>query len=155
MTVFGEVRAWTRALIPEMIKKGYSATRYYNEAVKAGTFYRKQTFLADWREFSGLMKKEKAVRSTPGYAKPKKGVMVEVPFRKEQKYRVFADAKIGKVGEGVSETRVVSFYTDELNTLDEWKQDYQDWVMRNKYKPDEYIDSLDIRAIEHNAGKDY
>jgi len=154
-TEFGEVRAWTRLLIPELIRMNISPTSYYNKMVNIGGFYRKQTFLSDFREFNGLMKKEKAVRSTRVDSFLKKGNMVEIDMDRERKYRVIAEMERVDPVTGNPVTTIESFYSDENKLFSEWLDDYEDFMVTKDYKQDSPISNMTVIGVLHNKDKGY
>jgi len=58
MTTFSENRGLARTYIPSLFEQGLSANKALDFLKEQGLGYRRQDFLADWRETSGLKAKE-------------------------------------------------------------------------------------------------
>lgn len=68
-------RAVARSIIPTLFKEGYSATRALAILKIEGLSYRRQTFLADWREVTGVAKLKRLTRFIPKTKHPTVGIM--------------------------------------------------------------------------------
>lgn len=82
------VRSLTRAAIPKMFRAGMSASaaaRFMRAEV--GGFYRRQTFLADWREITGVEKLKESFRYIPKKYRLSFNLMAPVASEMPTKYR--------------------------------------------------------------------
>lgn len=149
-------RALFRALIPDFVRIGYNATRMISTAVSMGIpTYRRQDMLTDIREFQGFFRREAIVREWDVNKIPHKGLMTETPLSRDRRYRVFADVWEVNTITGERDQRVISFYTDELQTFAQWEEEYIDMIGEARYRAEYEIDMMETRAIEHNVGWRY
>lgn len=152
----GVERALFRALIPEWVTLGYSARRMIREARALNIpTYRRTDMLGDIREFQGFLLHESQVSTYDVNKVLPKGYMTEVSLRRDRKYRIFANITTQNRVNGETDTRLVSFYSDELMTITDWEQAYQDMIEDANYKPEEEVLFMETRAVEHNTGWAY
>ena len=102
----GILRAAGRAVIPKLFAGGYSATAALGQLKTLGYGYRRQTFLADWREITGAKKIEAAFRFAPRKYRLSYQMMAPTETFQQQKFKyVFrAHGRDTKTGQLVSRT---------------------------------------------------
>lgn len=155
MAVGGIARSLARLYYPQWIRAGWGANAMVRQARTLGLSYRRTIMLGDIREFTGLMRREKAVRAVVRSVLPSRSVMVETELRRARRYRVFGDVTYRNRLTGEEFTQTVSFYDDELRSLDQWEEEYERQKEEAEYREDLEIVKVDFRAIEHNRGFRY
>lgn len=151
----GVGRAIFRAMLPQLYSLGVSANFIIREARKIGVSYRRQTMLSDIRELTGLMAKEAATRSVGSNVLFPKGNMVETDLRRARNYRVFGDVIYTNIETGESRSQVISFYTNDRLSKDDWASSFEEDKEESEYLPEESVSGLTIRSVEHNKGLPY
>jgi len=148
-------RYFFRAMVPSYINKAMSANAMINAARGLGVSYRRTNMLRDIREFTGLMRKEGAVRATPADDYVKLGNMTEIDLKRDRRYRGFADVTYKNTLTGETLTKTISFYDDERRTAEDWAKEFDRKRKEIQYRDDEDLISFTLRAVEHQAGWDY
>ena len=80
------IQGIARRFIPEMLRMGLSATSGLKMLQGQGLGYRKTTFLADWREFSGTERKRDPLRSIPKKYRPTENTIQRTEFEQAKKF---------------------------------------------------------------------
>lgn len=148
-------RAMMTRMLPGWLNQGRSVTALYRHFVAEGAGYRKQTFLKDAREITGLMKKEKAVRALSSQVIPTKAHMVEMDLRRARRYRVFGRARYFDTWEDTESEQPISFYTDTLESKSDWEQRWSEEFQSDEKYERYHLRGMQITAIEHQKGAPY
>lgn len=151
----GSARYFFRAMVPSFIRADMSSGAMIRAARTAGFSYRRTNMLRDIREFTGLMRHEAAVRATVSDRFISRGAMTEIDLKRDYRYRGFADATYRNVDTGDLETKMVSFYDDELRTEDDWSKLFDDWRVEAESRIEYELVDFKMRALEHQAGWAY
>lgn len=116
--IAGLIRAATIGKLPTVIKSGISATAYYNKMRSIGRFYRKTTFLADWRAAAGIEKALDVIKYVrKGYVPT--GLIAEAEawkLSKEYMYKMQVEVRL-RPGEPI-EKRFRNIMTDTPITIE-------------------------------------
>lgn len=150
------MRSIGRALMPAAINAGLSATAFRKQLVRDyGSAYRWQNLLADWREFSGMVRWERNVRATASERVIPRAWYTEVDLRRERRYRIHAYQEYYDEETGEVEERRVSWYTNQMKSKGEMEDDYVNKRDTAQLYPGKHILKLEIYAVEHNQTWDY
>jgi hypothetical protein len=144
-----------KMLIPQFVQQGLSAMRIIEQLSGMSRAYRYQDMLSDIKEQQGLFETVAAVRALPDNRRPPKDVMVEIPFSRPRKYRVIGVVEYQNRMTGDIMRKTASFYSDKLQTKDDWTEDYFSKKDKDDSEPEYAALSFDIFAIEHFAGMSY
>jgi len=155
MKGYGEERAWGRLMIPDLIRRGLGSNAIIRELANITGTWRRSVMLQDIRQFSGLMKLERAVRALSPDRLPTKAHMVESDLRRARKYRVYGTLTVENTETGETTTKTVSMYTNDLKSKTEWENDYLDPHRLQGYTQGITLQGLEIKSIEHNKGFAY
>lgn len=156
MVGFGEARAFARLIMPDLVTRGFGANRIIREMVSMGMkTYRRKVMLSDIREYTGLIRREKAARAVAPDIPFSRGAMVECEIPADMKYRGFLDVEFRDIKTGEVWTASKSFYSDERKSSTEWISDfigkYQDYWTEKSYE----MTSIALKGVEHQAGWRY
>lgn len=80
------IQGIARRFIPEMLKMGMSASSGLRMLQGQGLGYRRTTFLADWREFSGSERKRDPLRAIPKKYRPTEATIQRTDFEQKAKF---------------------------------------------------------------------
>jgi len=80
------MRGLARQFIPEMLRIGMSTTAGLNLLRSEGVGYRRQDFLADWRDFAGIAMKRDPLRAIPKKYKPTEATIQRTDFKQTKKF---------------------------------------------------------------------
>lgn len=153
--IVGTARYYFRAMIPVYVREAMSGASMINIARREGFSYRRTDMLRDIREFTGLMRHEKAVRATPVDQWIGRGQMTEIDLKRDRRYRGFADATFQNIETGDIRETTISFYDDEMRTEEEWAEEWDEKRREKLYRGDEELVGFEMRALEHQAGWAY
>lgn len=133
MATFSENRGIVRTYMPALIEAGLSgrgAELFYREQ---GLGYRRQDFLSDWREMSGLQKKEDTFKYIRHDLKPTANTLTETSenLSKEFSYIFKVKGRDSLTGE-VKEVGW-RLATDSLLSLDEAMEWAEDNILEDEY----------------------
>jgi len=148
-------RPIARMLMPGMVKEGLGITRIVNRLKGMGFGYRTQTMFQDVHAFKGFLDKEYLFKGYDRSIFPSTDMYVETPLRRVKGYRAFGEADIFNVRTGESEKRMISMYYDKEKTLDELEEEFLDEKEKARYEPDEIVEGIVFKGIEHNKGFPY
>lgn len=87
LEILSYARAIGRSVIKSLFDAGYSANAGLNLLIREGAGYRRQDFLADWRELVSTAQKETFFSSMPDYVRPTRAMMTPKAFPVGEKYR--------------------------------------------------------------------
>ena len=159
---YGVGRAIFRAMIPGWAALGLSSIAMVREARRLTALpgapqisFRYTRMLADIREITGRMKKERLVTAIPRNAAPSPYAMVEADLRRARRYWVQGTATYYDVSTGAEVTREASFYTNELHTMEQWEEEYREAVEEELYPGKETLISFQAKSILHQRGWRY
>jgi len=153
--VYGVLRSQVRKMMPGLVKQGLSFRHIARTLRKAGFGYRTTEMLFDWREAENIWRGEIWSRAAPTGQVFKKGFMTEIDLRFPAKYRVyFAVEKFDPIT-GELRPDVVSLYTDDLLSPDEWIDQYKLRDPSDVTDPDSQIVSFQLINVRHNIGVPY
>lgn len=134
-TLYGVARASARAVIGSLFENGYSATQSLRLLQIEGLGYRRQTFLADWREITGVKKLERVTRFIPKNKRPTEGLMTPKasPVGGEYTYRFETEMYNPVTGE----TSKLNFgvTSDRRLTVDEAEQETMNAIEEGESAP--------------------
>lgn len=80
------MRGLARQFIPEMLRIGMSTTAGLNLLRSEGVGYRRQDFLADWRDFAGIAMKRDPLRAIPKKYRPTEQTIQRTDFQQTKKF---------------------------------------------------------------------
>ena len=80
------MRGLARRFIPEMLKIGMSTSAGLNLLRSEGMGYRRQDFLADWRDFAGIARKRDPLRAIPKKYRPTEATIQRADFKQTKKF---------------------------------------------------------------------
>lgn len=150
-----ELRAWARLVIPGLVGQGFGVTRIVSQLRTMGLSYRRQDMFRDVNELRDLNLLKQPTQDLPWDSIPKRNVMVETELKQFRKYRIYANVTYRDVKTGAESRQIISFYSNERRTKDEWITEYIDMKTAADYRPDVYVAQMDIWGIEHNRGWSY
>lgn len=154
-------RPFARMLMPSMVREGLNRTTIRNRLRAMGFGYRNTEMLRDIREFQGFLGKEGLFRDFPPDLLPTPDLMTEIDLtRPAYKYRVFGRVEKVNVLSGRSITQTVSFYTNDLKSMEDMAEEYIDLLETETLNESqilhtEELESFQFIGIEHNAGYPY
>lgn len=137
--------------MPKWVEAGKSARALQTFMQESfGSAYRWENMLKDFREFTGLFKKEGLIRGLDPAAVAPRGYMVEHDLGRDYRYRAFFDADYEDALTGERRTANVSFYDDSLRSQDEWEDRFRDVLDDPLYGEGFEFKGLRLRSLEHN-----
>jgi len=154
MPVLG-ARAIARAFIPQLVREGNRITKIVNILKGLDYGYRTQTMFQDVHEFKGFMDKEYLYKDFNTASIPSKDMIVETELRRASSYRAFGEARIYNTSTNEYEDRTVSMYYDEEKSLEELEEEFLKEKEEAKYEPNEIVEGITFKGIEHNKGFSY
>jgi len=80
------MRGLARQFIPEMLRIGMSTSAGLNLLRSEGVGYRRQEFLADWRDFAGVAMKRDPLRAIPKKYRPTEATIQRTDFQQTKKF---------------------------------------------------------------------
>ncbi len=81
--------------------------------------------------------------------------MTETRLRRERRYRGIGEATYRNRDTGETYTQVISAYSDQFDSKEQFSYDFVGDVAKSEYKPEWAIQSLDWYVIQHNEGWSY
>ncbi len=142
-------------VIPDYVKKGISATRALKEFRIAGGEIRTQVWHEWYREKAGLMKMQPQIeRMSPEKTVPKQWI-TEADLKRPYHYRVFAEVDYTDFTTGAVETKWVSFYTDELESFEDWMTEFERQRQEFNYRTNQWISRTTFKGVVHQRGWGY
>lgn len=153
--VYGVLRSQVRKMMPGMVRQGMSFRSIARTLRKYGFGYRTTEMLFDWREAEGIWRGEIWSRAAPTGQVFRKGFMTEIDLRFPAKYRVYFDVEKLNPLTGEIEPEVVSMYTDDLLSPEEWIDQYELRDIKDPSDPNKEIISFQLINVRHNIGEPY
>lgn len=148
-------RAMARAMMPRLVKYGWSGRKIENWLIGYGAGYRRQTMLSDIRVFRNLDTFSPKVMALAPEASIARGIMSEVDLRRARNYRVYGMGKYVDRETGRVFYHHISRYDNTLRS----KRGYVDMFERDQKEDDSdptaFLIEVDVLAIEHNRGLPY
>ena len=143
LEILSYARAIGRSVIKSLFDAGYSANAGLNLLIREGAGYRRQDFLADWRELVSTAQKETFFSAMPDYVRPTRAMMTPKAFPVGEKYtytfRVnLYDPKTGTLFEDQN----YSISTDRILAVGEAEEELQDRLSEEQYEGLEYTAGL-------------
>lgn len=148
-------RAFGRSWIPTLVREGLPITRIVDTIIEMGYGYRRQVMFRDIHEFKGFMDKEHMFRDFDTSLVPTYDMMVETPLTRLKKYRAFGEQHVYNTVTHTYEDRMMSIYTDKLDSLDELEVEFIEDKEKERYKPEEIVEGITWKGVEHNEGWTY
>lgn len=124
-------------------------------ARQAGGGYRYQNMLEDARKFTGRVKYQTQIERLGYDAVVPKAFMVETELEQTAKYRVFGQVTLYDEESDSYLTQNASFYTDDLDTVGNYGQAFENFYAGRYDEQDLEIAEFKQTGIEHNRGWDY
>jgi len=142
-----------RALMPGLWNSGLSPNQIY----KALRFdyqlsWRRTDMFKDIRQVTGLMKHERQWVDYPVNQKPHQFLFSDVDLPAAQNYRLYAKVDYYNTLTGKTQERMVSFYTDKFNSLNDAENQFRDFFTEKSYSLDEEMRKFTFITGEHNRG---
>jgi len=144
-----------RKILPGLVRREISSRRIMRTLRGAGLHLRTTDFMEEIRQARGVWKGEQWARAAPSTEVYKKGWMVEEDLRYPAKYRVYFDMNIYDTETGITSTRKVSMYTDDLLAPDEWAEHFKEPYEAGMYEITEAIADLHVINVRHNLNQPY
>lgn len=141
--------------LPFLVSLGLSSNAVGAYFIGKGIGGARQSMQAEYRRMSSVIKFEPAIRGLKEHSYVPKQFMTEVTLRRERDYRATGRAEIYNIDTGLTETRIISLYTNALTDKDSLTRQYEQATAKASYKPNEIIMSVDWFVIEHYEGRDY
>jgi len=146
-------RAAGRALMPGLWNSGLSPNKIY----KALRFdyqlsWRRQDMFEDIRAVTGLMKRENLWKGYPTNQKPHRFLFSDTFLPAAQNYRLYANVTIYNELTDEYTDKIISFYTDNITTLDDAMKEYIGFYNQTGSDVHEFIIGYEFRTAEHNRG---
>lgn len=152
---FSAARAIARLAIAGFVKQGLTSNAIIRQLGNLALTYRRTTMLLDIREFSGLMRLERAVRAIPwDVVMPQYG-MVETYLRRARRYRVFGIATRTDPRTGEESESVVSFYTNKRGSKNEWYEQFMREYQGSESEGAWMFTDFEVTSVEHQKGWKY
>ncbi len=133
MSTFEDNRGIARTYFPSFINRGFTANKALSLLKECDMGYRRTTFLADWREFSGLKAKEDTFKYIRHDLKPTANTLTQTSenLSKEYSYIFSVKGKDSLTGE-IKEIGW-RLATDTLISLDEAVEWAEDNILEDEY----------------------
>jgi len=148
-------RPFARVWIPSLVREGLGITKIVNTLKDMGFGYRTQTMFWDVHAFKGFMDKEYLFGTYDKSLMPSSDMFVETSLRRAKSYRVFGEAKIYNINTGQYETRMISMYTENISSFEEMEEEFLRLKEDEKYEPDEIVEGISFKGIQHNKDFPY
>ena len=154
MATIGQ-RPFALLRIPSLVRQGLNITQIVGTLKDWGHGYRTQTMFQDVHAYKGFMDREYLFKDAPGSLIPTTDMMVETPLRRVENYRVFGEQHVYNTLTHEYEDRMMSMYTDDLESLEEMEEWYIEEKEAYKYKPEEIVEDITWLGVQHNKGFPY
>ncbi len=140
--------------MPQAIAKGLTPTKFLSQLKLQGLGYRKQRFLADWRNVSGTEKRKDALKFVRRDRRPPMALIADVDWNMSQEYMYKVRAFVRtQPGEPLTE-RMVNIPSDRPLTPSEVEAEvYDRWTDEEKYQG-ETIERAQVVAGWHYVEDD-
>ena len=125
MGVIGVARAVGRSVIPRLFREGYSANAALRQLRSMGMGYRRITYLADWRELTGVTKLENVVKYVRKGYRPSPSLFVEKAMAVGRERTYTAEMELYKRSTGESTKENYSITTDEDLTVEQAEREIE------------------------------
>lgn len=150
------IRALARALMPQYVRLGLSTRAVTRDLKKRfGSAYRRATLVSDYREFTGMLKHEYALRRLKPTTLIPKTLMVETELGQVRKYLLVGKGFFMDPETGDEIERNISWYTNKGNSKEGHEQEYKEKVERLTDQPDSWPYRIEIYAIKHHQDMPY
>lgn len=145
------MRAAARAMMPDYIRRGYSATRFRSHLRREfGKAYRWQTLLNDWRQLQGLVKWQRQVEAVKPNQQIPRAFMSEADLRLDRRYRLHGYETYLDPETGEEVRKRISWYTN--SSLD--KEGFEDEYFADRQRSEIYkgleVINIEVVGVEHN-----
>lgn len=144
-------RSMARMVMPTLLRHGWRPTAIRSYLRQKGYAYARRTMAMDLREMQNSYNFGRKVMAYPKNVIPVRSVINETTLTLDRKYKVVGRATVRDVQTGKLSYPMRSFYTDELQTLDELAESYiMLEVDREGYK-NEIMESFQVLELLHNV----
>ena len=149
--VITSMRGVARRFIPEMLQKGWTTGAALSYLKSQGLGYRRQTFLADWRQFSGAERKRDPLKAIPKKYKPTWETIQMSETRQVAKlhYSYKVEGMDTFTGERTEEWITVA--SDQVLTMEQAEAEARRLI--EKYKSELIIEKIGIDSVTSNIGQ--
>ena len=120
-----------------------------------GATYHNQTMRDDARVLTGRVKYHEAIKNLTGNQVVGRGWMVEAQLKQPAKYRVFGEAEYWNPVTNQMDTKLKSFYTNDLKKKEWYESDFLEYQPVSETDPETRYYSFNQVGMEHNKGWDY
>jgi len=152
---YSAARAIAKMIMPGFINLGLGGNAIINMLRDRGITYRRQTMLEDIREYSGMMKREAAVRAVDSAVLFPQWPMVETTLKRDRPYRIFGNLTLEDPYTWERKTVRVSFYADERRSKDEWINEFISRFPESTTVKGNVITDMELTSVWHMRGYGY
>lgn len=139
------IRYVARAMMPGALKAGLSTVSFEKlMRSQLPTFYRRTTFLADWREFSGRERKRDPLQSVPHKFRPTAATMQEAAYNQKGAYNYLFKIEGWDEIEGKDVETYFTVATDTVLSIEEAQE------IADRYR-EEYAAEIKVRRTSIEA----
>ena len=144
-TVMSPVRYIARAMMPGALKAGLTTVSFEKlMRSQMPKFYRRTTFLADWREFSGRERKRDPLQAIPKKFRPTARTMQEAAYNQKGKYNYSFKIEGWDEIEGKDVETYFTVASDTVLTIEQAEE------IADRYR-EEYAPEVQVRRISLDA----
>ncbi len=134
-----------RAMMPGALKAGLSTVSFEKlMRSQMPKFYRRTTFLADWREFAGRERKRPGLQSVPKKYRPTARTMQEAAYNQKGKYNYVFKIEGWDEIEGKDVETYFTVASDTVLTIDQAEE------IADRYR-EEYAPEIEVRRTSIDA----
>jgi len=148
-------RAIGRAILESLAPQGLPINAMIRIARGQGGGYNYQKMRDDSRAFTGRVKYHVSIRDLTGNKVVSRQWMVETKLKQPARYRVFGEAEYWDPLTGQMETKMKSFYTNDLKKKEAYEGDFLEYQPVSETDPETRYYSFNQVGMEHNEGWDY
>jgi len=149
--VVKSMRGIARRFIPDMLQKGWTTGGGLSYLKKKGLGYRKQDFLADWRQFSGQERKRDPLKSVPKKYKPTWSTIQMSETMQAAKLHYSYRIEGFDTFTGKPTTEWITVATDQVLTMQQAEEEAKRLLER--YKSELVIKTIGIDSVTSNIGQ--
>lgn len=150
------IRALARALMPQYAKKGMSTRAITKDLQRRfGSAYRRATLVADYREFTGMVKHAFAVERLGDNIRPSSNIITNMAFKRLRRYRLIAESTFIDSETGADVKRIISWYTNLSGTKADWIDEYISKTAPTAYEEGAIPVQINIFVIQHHEDMPY
>jgi len=145
------LRGLARRFIPEMLQKGWTTGAALSYLKSQGLGYRRQNFLADWRQFSGQERKRDPLKAIPKKYKPTWDTIQMSETRQTAKLHYSYKVEGYDTFTQQKTEEWITVASDQVLTMEQAEAEAK--RLMEKYKSELIIEKVNIDSVTSNIGQ--